>query len=184
MSNNYSLKAFQESLTQRIKDAATGPAPNSRLGVQSGSLQWLLRLDEVGEVIPLADVTAHLAPVPLTRSWYLGLASVRGSLVSVVDFALFSQGVPTPMSASARIVLIAAKFHCHCALLFDRMIGLRNLDRLQARPGQTGATDPEHAWQGTGSVGSDGQNWRELEIGKLVEDERFLWVGTQETGGT
>lgn len=184
MSNNYSLKAFQESLTQRIKDAATGPAPNSRLGVQSGSLQWLLRLDEVDEVIPMADVTAHMAPVPLTRSWYLGLANVRGNLVSVVDFSLFAQGEPTAMSASARIVLIAARFHCHCALLFDRMIGLRNLDRLQARPEQTGATDPARVWQGTGSVGSDGQIWRELEIGKLVEDERFLWVGSQEAGST
>lgn len=184
MSNNYSLKAFQESLTQRIKDAAAGPTPNSRLGVQSGSLQWLLRLDEVGEVVPMADVTAHMTPVPLTRSWYLGLANVRGNLVSVVDFSLFAQGVPTAMSASARIVLIAAKFHCHCALLFDRMIGLRNLDRLQARPEQEGASEPEHAWQGTGLVGSDGSLWRELEISRLVEDERFLWVGSQEPGST
>lgn len=182
MSNNYSLKAFQESLTQRIKDAATGPAPSSRLGVQSGSSQWLLRLDEVGEVIPMADVIAHLAPVPLTRSWYLGLANVRGNLVSVVDFSLFAHGVPTSLSTSARIVLVASRFHSHCALLFDRMIGLRNLDRLEARPEQTGVQGPPHSWQGASLVGSDGQVWRELDIDKLVEDELFLWVGSPQAG--
>jgi len=177
MANNFSLRTFQESLAQRLKEASAGPAPTSRLGVQSGADFWLLKLDEVGEILPLADVAERMAPVPLTQPWYLGLANVRGNLVGVVDLSLLTGGEPASRTAASRLVLVAGRLQAHCALLVDRMIGLRNLERLQPMEVPTGNAAP---WQGAGLRDSNGQAWRELDIAALVTDENFLHAGRNE----
>ena len=177
MANNFSLRTFQESLAQRLREASAGPAPTSRLGVQSGGDFWLLRLEEVGEILPLADVVDRMAPVPLTQPWYLGLANVRGNLVGVVDLSLFTSGAPASWTTASRLVLVAGRLQAHCALLVDRMIGLRNLERLQPMEVASGNTVP---WQGAGLRDSNGQAWRELDIAALVADENFLHAGRNE----
>ncbi len=174
MANNFSLRTFQESLAQRLREASAGPAPTSRLGVQSGSDFWLLRLDEVGEILPLADVAERMAPVPLTKPWYLGLANVRGNLVGVVDLSLITSGMPASRTTASRLVLVAGRLQAHCALLVDHMIGLRNLERLQPMAVAAGNAAP---WQGAALRDSNGQAWRELDIAALVADENFLHAG-------
>ena len=138
MANTYSLKEFQESLARRLRDASVEPAPDSRLAVQAGNTQWLLKLDEVGEIMPMSQLTGRIAAVPLTRPWYAGLANVRGKLVSVVDFSLFAGGVPATLSTASRVVLIAERFQFHGALLVDRMVGLRNRPRFTTAATDTG----------------------------------------------
>src|SRR5262249_41629797 len=86
-----SLREFQQALAQRLREAQTEAEPTSRLGVQAGSGNWLLKLDDAGEMLPLPEISG----VPLTRPWYLGLANIRGVLASVVDFAAFAGGEPT-----------------------------------------------------------------------------------------
>jgi len=78
-----SLREFQQGLAQRLREAETEAEPTSRLGVQAGSRNWLLKLDDAGEMLPLPEFSS----VPLTKSWYLGLANIRGVLASIVDFA-------------------------------------------------------------------------------------------------
>ncbi len=177
MANHFSLRTFQESLAQRLREASAGPAPTSRLGVQSGGDYWLLRLDEVGEILPLSDVAGRMAPVPLTKSWYLGVANVRGNLVGVVDLSLFTSGVPASRTAASRLVLVAGRLQAHCALLVDRMIGLRNLERLQAMDVENTSGGMPVSWQGAGLRDSNGQAWRELDVTALVADENFLHAG-------
>ena len=174
MANAYSLKEFQESLARRLRDASVEPAPDSRLAVQTGNTQWLLKLDEVGEIMPMSQLTVRIAAVPLTRPWYAGLANVRGKLVSVVDFSLFAGGAPATLSTASRVVLIAERFQFHGALLVDRMVGLRNRARFTA-VADTGESRP--AWQGETLQDRDGALWRELDIAALVSDETFLKAG-------
>ena len=175
MANTYSLKEFQESLARRLRDASVEPAPDSRLAVQTGNTQWLLRLDEVGEIMPMSQLTGRIAAVPLTRPWYAGLANVRGKLVSVVDFSLFAGGAPATLSTASRVVLIAERFQFHGALLVDRMVGLRNRPRFTTAATDTGESRP--AWQGEALEDRDGALWRELSIAALVTDETFLKAG-------
>lgn len=177
MANAYSLKEFQESLARRLRDAAVEPAPDSRLAVQAGDTQWLLRLDEVGEIMPMSQLTVRIAAVPLTRPWYAGLANVRGKLVSVVDFSLFAGGTPATLSTASRVVLIAERFQFHGALLVDRMVGLRNRARFTAATTTTVTGESRPAWQGEALQDRDGALWRELDIASLVTDETFLKAG-------
>ncbi|MBX6394019.1 MAG: chemotaxis protein CheW, partial [Burkholderiales bacterium] len=80
MARKVSLREFQQALVRRLNEAQASEAVSARLGVQVGGELWLLRLNEVGEVIPPPAIT----PVPLTRHWFRGLTNIRGNLYTVV----------------------------------------------------------------------------------------------------
>ena len=79
------LRAFQQELATRLAAKTAAQVEQSRLGVDCGGEQWLIRLSDAGEVIAVP----HLATVPRTKPWYLGIANIRGNLYGVIDFAGF-----------------------------------------------------------------------------------------------
>ena len=80
-----SLREFQESLVQRLTSARAGQTSRALLGVLAGRDYWLLDLSDSGEIVPLPPLTS----VPLTQTWFCGIANIRGTLYSVVDFSAF-----------------------------------------------------------------------------------------------
>jgi twitching motility protein PilI len=163
-----SLREFQQALAQRLREAQTEAEPTSRLGVQAGSGNWLLKLDDAGEMLPLPEISG----VPLTRSWYLGLANIRGVLASVVDFAAFTGGEPTVRTPECRLLLIAERFHSFSGLVISRMMGLKNVQSMQ--PVEEKGNRP---WLAGTFRDDEGRLWQELDIGALVAHEDFLHVG-------
>jgi twitching motility protein PilI len=163
-----SLREFQQGLAQRLREAQTEAEPTSRLGVQAGSGNWLLKLDDAGEMLPLPEISG----VPLTRPWYLGLANIRGVLASVVDFSAFAGGETTTRTPDCRLLLIAERFQSFSGLVISRMLGLKNVQTMQqveekgSRPWIAGAYRDD-----------DGRVWHELNMGALVAHEDFLHVG-------
>lgn len=168
MARQISLREFQQGLAQRLRNAQTEAAPTSRLGVQAGGSNWLLKLDDAGEVLPLPEISS----VPLTKPWYLGLANIRGVLESVVDFGLFMGGEPTARTPDCRLLLIADRFKSFGGLLISRMLGLRNLQNLQAAERIS-----DQPWVGAAYRDRDGNVWNELNIGELVAHKEFLNAG-------
>lgn len=168
MARQISLREFQQALAQRLREAQTEAEPTSRLGVQAGSGNWLLKLDDAGEMLPLPDISA----VPLTRPWYLGLANIRGVLASVVDFAAFAGGEPTARTPECRLLLIAERFHSFSGLVISRMMGLKNVQSMQ--PFEEKRSRP---WIAGVFRDDEGRVWQELDIGALVAHEDFLHVG-------
>jgi twitching motility protein PilI len=162
------LKEFQEALARRLRDAS-GVESAARLGLESGGQRYLLRLEEAGEVLPVPP----LCPVPLTRSWFLGLANVRGNLVAVVDFAEFAGAAATARGAEARLVLFAERFGARSSLLAARMLGLKNLSAFEAC-----SRESAPPWVRACYVEKSGgtEVWRELDIGELIANESFLKV--------
>ena len=69
---------------------------------RSATELWLVKLEEAGEVIPVPA----MVPVPLTQPWFRGLANIRGNLFSVIDFAAYQGGEPTPATPDARLLLV------------------------------------------------------------------------------
>ena len=51
MAKQISLREFQQGLAQRLREAQAEAEPTSRLGVQAGSGNWLLKLDDAGEML-------------------------------------------------------------------------------------------------------------------------------------
>jgi len=168
MARQTSLREFQQGLAQRLREAQAESEQSSRLGVRAGEAYWVVKLDETDEVLPLPEIS----PVPLTRPWYLGLANIRGLMVNVVDFGAFLGGELTPRTPDCRLVLAADRFQSYSGLLISRMMGLRNLNKLEALD-----SPRDQAWSIAAYRDGDGRTWQELDMGALVAHENFLNVG-------
>ena len=168
MAKQISLREFQQGLAQRLREAQAEAEPTSRLGVQAGNGNWLLKLDDAGEMLPLPDISG----VPLTKPWYLGLANIRGVLSSVVDFGAFAGGETTARTPDCRLLLIAERFQSFSGLVITRMLGLRNVQAMQTV--EEAANRP---WIAGAFRDDEGRLWHELNIGALVAHEDFLHVG-------
>jgi twitching motility protein PilI len=164
------LRRYQAQLLERMHAAQRGAvAAGRQLGVQLGEVRCLLDLTQVSEIVPLQPVT----PVPLTHDWYLGLANIRGNLTGVVDLARYCGEPAVPPTGDCRIVTFAPALGLHGALLASRVLGLRNVEDMQAD-----ASDPAVSpWCAQQYTDQDGQRWTRLDLAQLVREERFLQVG-------
>lgn len=170
MAKRISLREFQESLSQRLTSAHRGEARRALLGVASGNDYWLLDLSDSGEVVPLPALTN----VPLTKPWFAGIANVRGTLYSVVDFSAFRGHEPTRRNANARLLLVGARDGTHGALLVDGTLGLKSIDDLDLVDAASG----ESTWAGEVRQDAQGRKWTLLKLRELLADPAFLDVGS------
>ena len=167
-----SLRQFQQDLAQRLSSAKAQPAAATRLGVQCGTGYWLIDLADAGEIVPVPEILA----VPLTKPWFVGVANIRGSLYSVVDFSAFAGADPVTRAQENRLVLAGSRFGINAAILVSRMLGLRNPKDFtpQADPGGQGEGAP---WTGAHWRDADARLWHELKLEDLVQHQDFLQVG-------
>jgi len=168
MADKVSLRDYQRDLVERLRSTAGGRIA-SKLGMQSGSESWLVDLADAGEVVPVPEIS----PVPLTRPWFKGVASIRGNLYSVVDFPAFLGGAAVTVGDQARLLLIGARFRMGSALLIDRSLGLRNIERLRLRAGAS-----RSPWLRAEYDDVDGRVWKELDMAQLVRHPDFLVVAS------
>src|SRR5688572_6515470 len=136
--------------------------------MQLGAGTWLVGLADDGEVIPVPAIT----PVPLTKSWFKGVANVRGNLYSVVDFPAFLGVGAVAVGEHSRLLLIGDRFRTAAALLIDRSLGLRNPDQL--KPRETNGELP--VWLRGEFEDPEGRSWKELDLPQLVRHADFLSV--------
>ncbi|MBI5862145.1 MAG: chemotaxis protein CheW [Rhodocyclales bacterium] len=191
-------REFQENLSARLAQAERGELGQSLLAVESGTddlpggRRWLIDLAESGEVVPLPPLT----PAPLTRSWFAGVANIRGALYSVVDFAAWRGGLPTPRNAQARLLLIGARHGNNSALLVERTLGLRAMAAfapaaeagtgrnrgfaeqcpmpLELNDDAAPVTDEAALWQGARFSDAEGGHWTLLDIPALLVTPGWL----------
>jgi twitching motility protein PilI len=150
------------------KDAGAGESAQSRLGLQLGTEFWLLDLTDVSEVIPVPDMLR----VPLTKAWFAGVSNIRGNLVGVVDFAAFLGGKPVTLDDKARLVLVADKHRINSALIFNRVVGLRQFDRFEREADDPGLP----AWIEGRYRDRESQRWNTLNMRALVTHPDFLAI--------
>ena len=169
MAERLSLKDYQRALAERLREAGAGRMA-SKLGMQLGTETWLVDLGEAGEVIPVPPVTA----VPLTKSWFKGVANVRGNLYSVIDFPAFLGVGAVAVGEHSRLLLLGERFRTSAELLIDRSLGLRNPEQLTPRDSVEDAGRP--AWLRAEFADADGKSWKELDVPQLVRHAEFLSV--------
>jgi twitching motility protein PilI len=169
MSRRTGLREFQLSVAERIRTASSRAALSSKLGFQVGADNWFVALHEVNEVIPMPQSVT----VPLTHSWFRGVANVRGNLYGMVDFSAFQGGEPIAPGTERRVILISDRLVGGAGLLVSRMLGLRNPEQFTATP-RPGDAAP---WMGGAYTDAGGTRWLELDLPALVREQRFLEVG-------
>ncbi len=167
--NKPSLREYQAAVAARLKDAANQTtSAASLLGFVAGDQNWLVDLQQVAEVFPLAD----LEPVPLAQKYFLGVCNVRGNLYSVVDFCTLNGRVSPKPAAENRLLLLPNSAVQGAALMVTRMMGLRNPVAYKAE------TPPAGSVPWVGAVMRDAEQipWHVLNLDVLVHHQKFLNV--------
>jgi twitching motility protein PilI len=166
------LRVFQQELTSRLASKTAAHVESSRLGLACGGDNWLVRLPDAAEVIALPPI----APVPLTKPWFCGVANIRGNLYTIVDFARFIGREPVAAAApnQSRLVVFGARAgDLRAALVVQRVLGLRNVSELTPAPPVADAP----AWFGQRWTDATGESWQEIDLARLAQDPAFLHVG-------
>ncbi len=159
----------------RLQSARSTGVMASWLAVEVDKLRLLLPLSHAGEIF------AWTAPqkVPYTQGWFLGVANLRGGLSGVADLAAFIAGrSPRARSeaelAQCRLVMLNPLLETNCALLVDRLTGLRTLDAF-ASSESPGAQAPEYF--GHLYTDMNGAHWQEINLQTLSQTPGFIAIG-------
>jgi twitching motility protein PilI len=170
MANKDALRELQSRLSERLSAARTQPTGKSWLAVECGGRGFLFPLREAGEIFPIASVQA----VPHAQTWFLGVANLRGHLHGVVDLAKFLGIEGTePGREQARLVGFSQQCNINCALLVERLAGLRSEEQLTVEKDDSAARP---AFVGARYRDAAGRLWQELNLIELAGNESFLKV--------
>lgn len=162
------LRAFQQELSERLKNKTAAQVDSLRLALECGGVSWLVRLGDTGEVLPMPDAV----PVPLTKAWFLGVANIRGGMYGMIDFGAFLTGETTLRGIGARLVLLGSRFSdLRAGLMVNRVLGLRNLTDFTAATPTGSRPWALRVWRD-----KSGGEWRELDLGRLAQDGEFLQI--------
>ncbi len=179
MANRIALRELQTRLATRLQAAHDQNQSVSWLAVESGASHYLFPLTQAEEIFPRASIQS----VPYAHGWFVGVANLRGGLFGVIDLARFIGDADTdtepkaapaatePTASSMRMVTLNAALDVNCALLIDRLAGLRSVDSFQAsHEAPQGSPD----YFGHRYVDADAVHWQELNLQSLVHSPRFL----------
>jgi twitching motility protein PilI len=175
MSNREALRELQGRLASRMQAARTEARVQSWLAVECAGQGLLFPLHEAGEIFSVGSVL----PVPHTQPWFAGVANLRGGLHAVVDLAKFLglQRAASPLAGdTARLLALNPSMGVNCALLVDKLAGLRNADQLSAEPADDSGPAERPAFAGARWRDADGRVWQEIELAQLAGHEQFLGV--------
>ena len=170
MANKQTLRDLQTRLAERLQAARTQVRGQSWLAVECSGRGFLLPLREAGEIFALAPIVA----VPYSQRWFMGVANLRGHLHGVVDLAAFL-GVKSHEIGreQSRLVGFNQSLDINCALMVDKLSGLRSENELSTEPADAG---PRPAFVGTRRRDASGRLWQELLLSALANDESFLKI--------
>ena len=173
MAKREALRELQGRLAERLQQARTEVRPLSWLAVECAGIGLLVPLPTAGEIFAVGTVL----PVPHTQRWFMGVANLRGGLHGVVDLAAFL-GLRAPITRDAvreqaRLLAFNARQGSHCAILVDRLAGLRSAEQLTAEPADH---EPRPIFAGPRWRDADGRSWQELDLAALARHEQFLAI--------
>jgi twitching motility protein PilI len=169
MGRKSSLREFQRSVAERLRDPSKLRAFASKLGLQVGDESWFVSLADVAEVIPVPTIV----PVPQTKSWFYGVANIRGKLFSIADFSAFQGNALIAASMERRVVLLNERLLEASGIVVTRMLGLRNPDTFT----REAIVDTSRPWISAQFRDATDRVWLELDVKQLSRNASFLEVG-------
>jgi twitching motility protein PilI len=174
MANKTALRELQQRLAERMQAAREQTLIANWLAVECAGVGLLFSLKQAGEIF----APVPIKPVPYAKPWLAGVANLRGGLFTVVDLAVYlGLREPTPgraPAAQSRLVSLGGELNLNCALLVDRLAGLRSDEQLPLAPEQPAGPLPRFA----GALRRDeaGRSWQEINLEALSRQENFLHI--------
>jgi twitching motility protein PilI len=175
MANRQALRELQTRLAARLQQARTEGVAAGWLAVELAGRRYLLPLAQSGEIFPITSVQK----VPYTQEWYMGVANLRGGLFGVVDLASFMSGMASQrildgsIREQARLIALNTAMEVNCAVLVDRLGGLRGVADFVSRES---IADDSPAYLSAQYIDKAGQTWIELDLQQLASSPQFLSI--------
>ena len=174
---NGNIAAFEKLLEYEKRSTSFAPGKNdgsdptqewSGVTFALGESLLTCNIDRIHEILPIPAST----PVPGAKSWIIGLANVRGSLLTIVDLVWFLTGVRSPATQRSR--LLATYLHkAPIGLIIDEVFGQRHFldsDAVSAQLPEDSSlrkvVNKQHSF-GT-------ETWQELDLDQLFNTAEFL----------
>ena len=174
MSNKTALRELQQRLAQRMQAARETTLIANWLAVECAGVGLQFSLKQASEIF----APVPIKPVPYAKPWLAGVANLRGGLFTVVDLAVYlGLRDPSPgrgIASNSRLVSLGADLNLNCALLVDRLAGLRSDEQLPLAAEQPAGPLPRFA----GALRCDeaGRRWQEINLEALSRQEDFLHI--------
>lgn len=175
MAAREALREFQSRLATRLQSAHASNVA-AWLAVEAGSGRYLFPLGQAGEIFPWSAPT----PVPYTQPWYLGVVNLRGGLWGVAQLSAF-MGEPVTWHQAGegardlvRLVAFNEVLDVNCALVVDRLVGLRGIEAFTTSEPAAESAGP---WMGATYYTAQGEAWQELNLQVLAQQPEFLSIG-------
>jgi twitching motility protein PilI len=175
MANRQALRDLQTRLAGRLQQARTEGVAAGWLAVEVSGRRYLLPLAQSGEIFPLATVQK----VPYTQTWFMGVSNLRGGLFGVVDLSSFILGTATQRNfeggvrEQARLIALNSAMEINCAVLIDRLGGLRNVGDFVSREAMP---EDSPVFMSARYQDKSGQDWIELDLQVLANSQQFLGI--------
>ncbi len=180
-SSKQALRDLQTRLAQRMQAARDQEIQAaSWLAVECAGVGLLLSLRQAAEIFTPVPMRA----LPYAQPWLAGVANLRGGLFTVVDLAVFlglreAGAVRTEARqdlAQVRMVSLNAELNTNCALLVDRLLGLRGDEQLQPDLADSETAGQRPRFAGPRLLDADGRSWQTLDLEALAKHDQFLRV--------
>ncbi len=174
MANKSALRDLQQRLAERMQAARETTLIANWLAVDCAGVGLLFSLKQASEIF----APVPIKPVPYAKPWLAGVANLRGGLFTVVDLAVYL-GLREPslhrvVAPQARLVSLGSDLNLNCALMVDRLVGLRSDEQLPLSADQPAGPLPRFA----GALRRDdaGRPWQEINLEALSRQEDFLHI--------
>ena len=114
----------------------------------------------------------HSTPVPGAKPWILGLANVRGALMTIVDLGWFLTGKRSSITVRSR--LLSSQLHkAPVGLLIDEVFGQRHFLDDDATDAELEDDSPLD-WLVSKKHQVGAETWHELDLDSLFSSQDFL----------
>ncbi|HXH03754.1 MAG TPA: chemotaxis protein CheW [Candidatus Competibacteraceae bacterium] len=139
-----------------------------RLALRLGDWRLMFAMADVSEIIPLPRITR----VPGVKPWFVGIANLRGTVISIADLQAFLMEKPTKLHPHGRVLILRAG-EWDCGVLMDEVIGMRHFGEEQQLPSLDGVEAPLRPYI-TAAYQADEQCWLAFDAPRLLRDAAFL----------
>ena len=137
------------------------------VGFRIGDDRLIASMSDVQEILDLPVYTK----VPGVKSWVVGVANVRGSLLPIMDLKGFILGEDMKHRKKGRVIVIDYKGFS-TGLIVDEVYGMRHFlekERINEAPNVHGSIAPyvENMFK------QDNESWPVFSFKNIVRDEQF-----------
>lgn len=168
MANTLDLRQYQQEILSRMGAVArSGRTDQSRLGVLIGEEHVLVDMSQIAEVLPLPEIF----PVPLTKSWFMGIANIRGNLYGISELHHFFHGIPAIKTADKRVLLLNSDIASNVGLVVDRLLGLRTVTSMKQKKTKRSGIEAYFSAQYQDETGAI---WKFMDCAAVANSREFV----------